>query len=521
MSGVNINYFCGGGFVSQAMENILGGVDLAVNHDGEAILMHHRNHPNTQSMRADVFDVKLRDWLAGRTILSAWFSPDCKHFSRAKGGQLRDQKVRGLAWVVCRVAGLPEHQRPRVIFVENVPEFKSWAPLTRKGKIDKRHIDSNGLGSYLRKWVSNLRQLGYQVEWRVMKACDYGDPTIRRRLFVVARCDGLPIVWPRQSHAETPFTRQDGTEVQPWRTAASIIDWDVPSQSIFERKHDLAEATCRRIAAGLVRYVIDNPDPFIVQVNHAEPGRFRGQSLDQPIGSITQQNGRALVTPFVSYAQHGGSNRSMGDPLHTICASSKDHNCIVVPVIDRQFGTSRGADIDAPLGSVMTQGSGKSALISAFIAQHNTGVIGRDARAPLSTIVQRGTTQNPVVVKMERRADHSDAVSAFLIEYYGNGKPRDLKDPIGTVTSKDRFALISSVLSDFSIVDIGMRMLTNRELARAMSVPDSFDLCEDALTKTSITAKIGNGVPRLTVEALLDANAAMYARAVSRDEEVA
>jgi len=491
MNGLLIDNFSGGGGASTGIEQALGRpIDFAINHDDEALVMHRRNHPMTQHLNESVWDIKPKSLIRGRKIDLAWFSPDCTHFSRAKGSTPLKKNIRGLAWVVMKWAGLAKNLRPRVIMLENVQEFLDWGPLTKQGKPNKKLK-----GATFNVWVSQLRDIGYNVEWKVVIASDFGDPTIRKRLLLIARCDGLPIVWPDATHRD-PKDDTLGLYTK-WRTASEIIDFSIPAPSIFTRKRPLAENTCRRIANGLVKFVIDNPDPFIATVN---------------FDNVTN-TGDKLATPFISYGQHGGSSRSALRPMHTITASRKDTNQIIVPIIDRQFGNGRCNSVNRPLGTIMSEGQGKSALVSAFIAQHNTGAIGRDIQTPISTIMGRGTNQGFVNVEIEQREDHSNKVAAFLIQYYGTSCARDLKSPLPTITTKDRFALISARLKGWGIVDIGMRMLTNRELCSAQGFPETYDLCEDVLTKTSITKKIGNSVPpglaKVHVEANLPRNAQM------------
>lgn len=584
MKGLVIDNFAGGGGASTALEQGLGRhVDIAINHDPEAIRMHKRNHPDTEHYCESVWDVDPASACRGRPVDVAWFSPDCKHFSRAKGGALKDRNIRALAWIVMKWASLPEWQRPRVIFLENVIEFLTWSPVRADGEIDRRYRK----GFTFNRWVGRLRKAGYDVEWRELRADQYGAPTIRKRLFLVARCDSRPIAWPQPTHADprnrpsrSLFADADQPDLKPWRTAADIIDWSIPCPSIFDRARPLAERTQNRIAAGLKKYVIDHPSPFIVKVNHAYD-QFRGQGLDEPLQTMTSKLGSALVTPYVTYGQHGGRNRDVTYPLHTVTASKKDTNMIVTPIIDRQFGTSTGASVDEPLGTVMTQGAGKSALVTptliqtgygerpgqnprildkdkplgtvvaggnkfavaaahvtkfqqngqgqdareplhtvmagaprfgavaAYIAQHNTGRVGRDADAPLSTVMQRGSQQQPVEVMLsdpEQMDERAEQVRAFLIKYYGTGVARDLRAPLGAVTTKDRFGLITVRGETFRIVDIGMRMLTPRELFNAQGFPEDYDILEGETSKSNQVARAGNAVSPPPARALIKTN---------------
>lgn len=560
--GIVVDNFAGGGGASTAMEQALGRhVDIAINHDADAIRMHKRNHPDTEHYCESVWDVEPVVACRGRAVDVAWFSPDCKHFSRAAGGKPKNKNIRALAWVVLKWAELPAWQRPRVIFLENVSEFLSWGPLTKKGKLNKRLR-----GTTFFKWRKQLHDLDYITDYKLLVASDYGAPTIRKRLFIVARCDGLPITWPAPTHGDPKKDRLGVCALKPWKPASSIIDWSVPCKSIFEREQPLAENTMKRIAAGLKKFVIDNPEPFIVKVNH-KYDYFRGQSLDQPLQTITSKLGSALVVPVVDVQYGASTGRSADAPLGSITANGQGKQAIIAPVIapfiDRQFGAATGDsdqnDITQPLGAVTAQGGGgKSALVTpyleefyrnssgqslekplntvlskekhacilprieptrttAFIAQHNTGVVGRCADAPLSSITVRGTQQQVVTVDLDEegrdpdQTDYSEAVSAFLIKYYGNEKSGcDLSGPLHSVTSKDRFGLVMVHGQPYRIVDICMRMLTPRELFNAQGFPPDYDIMEGELTKTAQVAKAGNAVSPPPAIALIRANAKAF-----------
>ena len=455
IDGLIIDSFAGGGGASCGIEMALGRPpDIAINHNAEALCMHQANHPKTLHLSKNVWKVEPLEYVGKRPVALAWFSPDCKHFSKAKGGKPVARNIRDLAWVVVLWA---KQVRPKVIMLENVEEFRTWGPL------DENDMPcSERKGQTFDTWVRELRKLGYKVEHRELRACDFGAPTIRKRLFLIARCDGLPIVWPTATH---------GSGKLPYRTAADCIDWSLPCPSIFLTKEEgraigvnrpLAENTMSRIAKGVKRYVIDAAEPY-----------------------------------FVSYGQQGGSNRSAREPLHTITASTKDTN----------------------------------QLVTAFLAQHNTGVICRSATEPLSTITQRGTQQAIVATHMlhmkgskqsSRSMDeplaaitaqgtHHAEVRAFLMKYYGNEKQgHDLNDPIGTVTTKDRFGLVMVQGEPYSIVDIGMRMLSPRELFRAQGFPESYIIDPmwngKPLNKTAQVRMCGNSVSPVMARALVSAN---------------
>ena len=578
--GIIVDNFAGGGGASTAMEQALGRhIDIAINHDPDAIRMHKRNHPHTEHYCESVWDVDPSEACRDRPVDVAWFSPDCKHFSRAAGGTPKDKSIRGLAWVVLKWAALPEWQRPRIIFLENVSEFKTWRPVTIKGEIDKRYSK----GSTFRRWVNKLKKAGYEVDWRELRADEYGAPTIRKRLFLVARCDGDPIQWPMPTHGDPKQDPLGVSGLKPWRPAHSIIDWDVPCPSIFERKRPLAENTMRRIADGLKKFVIDNPEPFIVKVNHGYD-YFRGQSLHDPLQTVTSKLGSALVTPVMD-SQYGESRgRSASDPIGSVTAGGGGKQAIVAPVIDRQFGTASGDssqnDITRPLGAVTAGGAGgkcavvtpyieefysnsagKSlekplnailskekhacvapviqhvahtsakngcmpadepmrtitatpkggslAVTTAFVAQHNTGVVGRSADKPLSSVTATGSQQQPVTVTLGD--DHSEDVSAFLMKYYGNEKSGcDIEEPLHTVTSKDRFGLVVIQGQRYRILDIGMRMLTPRELFKAQGFPDDYDIMDGEMSKAAQVAKAGNSVSPPPAVALIKENSNPY-----------
>lgn len=464
-----LDSFAGGGGASMGIEMATGrSPDIAINHNPVALGLHAANHPNTHHMVEDVWDVtpqRIRALTNGAPVGLLWASPDCRHFSKAKGGKPVKKEIRGLAWVVLRFAWAA---RPRVVVLENVQEFRDWGPLSRSNRPRK-----DRKGETFDQWVEQLRGMGYAVEWRVLKACDYGAPTIRQRLYLIARRDGQPIVWPAPTH---------GPGLEPHRTAADIIDWSQPCPSIFERKRPLAEATMRRIAKGVQRYVLDHPEPF-----------------------------------FVTYGQQGGAVRSGLGPMHTITASRKDTNSIVVPtLIQTGYGERKGQEprvpgLGKPLGTVV--GSPKHALISAFITKHFGGMVGVDARTPFPTILAKGAQNVVTTCELTPKAEaRAEQVAAFLIRYNGTNIGQSLRDSLGAGTSKPRFALVMVAGVPHVISDIGMRMLTPREMFRAQGFPDSYiiDRTADgvATTKTQQYAMAGNSVCPPVARALVAANVA-------------
>lgn len=477
-----VDNFAGGGGASTGIEQALGRpVDIAINHDPAAVRMHEVNHPHTRHYCESVWDVDPVAACAGRPVGLAWFSPDCKHFSKAKGGKPVEKKIRGLAWVALKWAG---KVRPRVIILENVEEFKTWGPLRKDRPCPIRK------GQTFQRWKKQLENLGYQVEHQELRACDYGAPTIRKRLFVIARCDGQPIVWPEPTH---------GPGLAPYRTAAEIIDWALPCPSIFERRRPLAENTLRRIARGLQRFVLENSEPFIVRIGQTG---FGGNRLQYTVGQ----------------------------PLTTI--TSKAEHCLVVPHVERMFTQSAGNSIADPLGTITAGGGGKSALVAAFLAKHFGGNYdgpGHDLRSQAGTVTARdhhalvtshllklrGTCRDgqPVTEPMPTvtaGGNHVGEVRAFLLKYYGTNIGHDCRDPLQTITSKHRFGLVTVQGQDYQIVDIGMRMLEPAELFRANGFPANYIIDRDSsgqpISKSEQVNRCGNSVPPAFARALVAAN---------------
>lgn len=342
MSGAQINFldeiivdnFAGGGGASTGIELATGRVvDIAVNHDPDAILMHKTNHPHTRHFQASVWDVDPVEVCQGRPVGLAWFSPDCKHFSKAKGGKPVDKNIRGLAWIVLRWAGTV---RPRVIILENVEEFQTWGPV-RKGKPVKKLV-----GQTFHKWLEQLKNLGYAVEWRELVAADYGAPTTRKRFFLIARHDGRPIVWPKPTHAPADSPEVKSGKKKPWRSAAEIIDWSLPCPSIFDNRAEIKEKyglsaqrplrpnTMRRVARGVDKFVIKSADPFLVIVNHA--GDFRGQEMSGPLQTVTAKHGYGVASPVMAPLTVTNTTNSVGAaagaPLHTVTTRGADGKII-------------------------------------------------------------------------------------------------------------------------------------------------------------------------------------------------
>lgn len=493
-----VDNFAGGGGASTGIEAALGRpIDIAINHDKVAIAMHRANHPHTKHLFESVWDVDPIKECAGRPVGLAWFSPDCKHFSKAKGGKPVEKKIRGLAWVALRWASTV---RPRVIMLENVEEFLTWGPVIEK---DGKHFpDPARKGQTFNVFVRALEKHGYKVEHRLLLACDYGAPTIRKRLFMIARCDGQPVIWPKPTHGDPKSEAVKSGNIKPWRTAAECIDWSIPAPSIFERKKPLAEATQRRIAKGIMKYVVNAANPFIVTYYGLRPGdEFRGQPLDEPLRTQTAGgNKHALVIPFLSsvaYSKTTGRGKYVyhpEEPVRTL--TSTGDKVLFCAEFARHMGKSIGQDLRVPFRTAMT--GSKDALVTSHIVKLKGTNIGQDEREPLHTITAGGL--------------HFGEVRAFLIKYFGTGENiPHCKDPLPTVTGKDRFGLVTVHGEEYALMDIGMRMLTPRELFRAQGFPDSYIIEHDAdgkpITKTEQVAKCGNSVCPDMARALVSANA--------------
>ncbi|CAI3548059.1 DNA cytosine methyltransferase [Clostridium neonatale] len=487
-----IDNFAGGGGASTGIELAIGrSVDIAINHDPAAIAMHKANHPNSKHYCESVWEVDPLEATAGEKVGLAWFSPDCKHFSKAKGGKPVEKKIRGLAWIVLKWAG---KVRPRVIILENVEEFQTWGPL-KKGRPIK-----NRKGETFRKWKEQLESLGYVVDHRELKACDYGAPTIRKRFFLIARCDGKKIVWPEPTHGNPNTLEVQAGLLKPWKTAADIIDWNIPCKSIFERSKPLAENTLKRIAKGLEKFVFNNPEPFIVSIGQTGFSKDRSRSIHDPLNTIVSKAEACLVTPtLIQY--------------HTETSKTG----------------VRGQRIDEPIMTL--DSSPRYGLVSAFISKSYAGAsrsVASSMNDGIHTITAR-PCHSLVEIKLDKEcSNHNEeveeylkkyygkpvfgdkATQSFLIKYYGNDVGQDINTPLGTVVSKDRFGLITIKGIDYQISDIGLRMLEPHELFAAQGFPKDYIIDHDcdgkAYPKTKQVARCGNAVPPPFAKALVAAN---------------
>jgi DNA (cytosine-5)-methyltransferase 1 len=495
-----IDNFAGGGGASTGIELALGRrVDIAINHDPEAVAMHTANHPETKHYCESVLEIDPREVTQGRPVGLVWLSPDCKHFSKAKGGKPVEKKIRGLAWVALRWAAVA---MPRVIILENVEEFRTWGPLIVDGDGKARPCPKNK-GREFNAFCNALRRHGYHVEHRELRACDYGTPTIRKRLFLIARRDGQPIVWPTATHGDPRNIATKANKLKPWRTAAECIDFTLPCPSIFERKRPLADATLRRIAKGIMRYVVNAAEPFIVKYyGQKNEGEFRGSEISEPLHTQSTENRFAIVAPVLTEHANASTPRCMpaDEPLRTICAQTKGgHHALITAFMAKHYGGVVGHSLQGePLHTVTS--TDHNSLVTSNLIKLRGDNIGQDDRDPLQTISAQGT--------------HFAEVRAFLIKYYGTDQDPNLTEPLHTVTTKDRYGLVTVAGEEYAIADIGLRMLAPRELFKAQGFPDNY-ITEWGidpngqrinLTKSAQVRMCGNSVCPPVAAALVRAN---------------
>ena len=570
-----VDNFAGGGGASTGIELATGySVDIAINHDPEAIKMHKANHPNTKHYCENVWSVDPVKACNGHPVGLAWFSPDCKHFSKAKGGKPKDKNIRGLAWVACRWAGLV---RPRVIMLENVEEFKTWGPLGRR-----HHPIKAKQGETFQKFVQQLTDLGYEVQFRELIAADYGAPTMRKRFFMIARCDGKPIVWPEPTHGQADSEAVKAGLLKPYVGAYTQIDFSRPCPSIFDTSEEikekygiravrpLAQKTMDRIARGFKKFILDNPEPFIIQCNHG--GERRPNDIREPMPTITGKHGYGIVEPYmVQIGQTGFTkdrSKDVREPLTTIV--SKNEHCLIEPMLAPYMGTNTtnhpGGNCRDPIHTITT--GNQQCLISPTLIQYHSETAKDEVRGqlieePIMTVDSSNryglvasflhkyydggykgageTVENPLptvaawdhnsvvtanLIQMNNHCDgkdirqplptitagdgHFGEVRAFLIKYYGQGTGQDIEQPLDTVTARDRFGLVTIEGVDYQIVDIGLRMLEPRELYGCQGFPDDYIIDHDYTGKTyprsEQVRRCGNAVCPPIPAALVRAN---------------
>jgi DNA (cytosine-5)-methyltransferase 1 len=538
-----VDNFAGGGGASTGMELATGRVvDIAINHDPDAILMHRTNHPHTTHYQASVWDVDPVEVCRGRPVGLAWFSPDCKHFSKAKGGKPVDKNIRGLAWIVLRWAGTV---RPRVIILENVEEFQTWGPV-RKG-----HPVKSKAGQTFRKWLSQLEALGYAVEWRELVAADYGAPTTRKRFFLVARCDGRPIVWPTPTHAQADSPEVKAGLRKPWRSAAEIIDWSLPTPSIFDTKESIREKynltaqrplrpnTMARVARGVDKFVIKTASPFLVVVNHS--GEFRGQDPGEPLQTVTAKHGYGVASPVLAPWTVTNTTNSTGHPASEPVDTARTGggggqmflSASLVQYHTEQGERVRGQGLDAPLLTV--DASNRYGLSTVCLEKYYGTATGQGAGEPLHTITAK---------------DREGVVAAHMVKLKGTNLGGPVSEPVQTITAGGgHFGVVTTMIAPVSpgadlknwpkirellntycgyglkedevilfqitgglyfMADIGLRMLTPRELYRANGFPDDYIIDRDytgkEYGKAKQVARCGNAVPPPFATALVRAN---------------
>lgn len=572
-----VDNFAGGGGASTGIELATGRVvDIAINHDPAAILMHQTNHPSTTHYQVSVWDIDPCKVCGGRPVGLAWFSPDCKHFSKAKGGKPVDKNIRGLAWIALRWAGTV---RPRVIILENVEEFVTWGPV-RRGKPVKSKA-----GRTFRQFVKQLRDLGYKVEWRELVAADYGTPTIRKRFFMIARCDGRPIVWPEPTHAPIESEAVRSGAMKPWRGAAEVIDWSLPCPSIFDSKEEIWDKyhlksqrplrpnTLRRIARGLDKFVLKEPEPFLVKINHADDAP-RVKDVSEPMPTITAKHGLGVSKPtlapvLTALGQTGGGDRirSITSPTHT--AVSKQEDMLITPALiqyhSEQSEYVRGQQMNNPICTVdaanryglmlpmlvkyyggeehgqkvwdplhTVTAKDREGLVAASLTKYFGGVVGADSREPMPTVTS---------------VDHNAVQTAHIVKFKGQDVGQHQGTPLHTITAMPCYGLVRTTivkampgadlhrwpqvrellntycgyhLADddvillwvkwvaYIIADIGLRMLTPRELFLANGFPADYVIDRDYLgnkyQKSEQVARAGNAVCPPLATALVRVN---------------
>lgn len=484
-----VDSFAGGGGASTGIELATGRpVDIAINHDPDAILMHKTNHPRTEHIQASVWDVDPVEVCAGRPVGLLWASPDCKHFSKAKGGKPVDKNIRGLAWVVLRWAGTV---RPRVIILENVEEFQTWGPVRRGRPVKSK------AGQTFTKWLGQLRDLRYDVEWRELVAADYGAPTTRKRFFLIARCDGRPIVWPEPTHAPADSAEVKAGLRKPWRSAAEIIDWSLPCPSIFDTREEvrdkygltaqrpLSPNTMRRVIRGVDKFVIRSSAPYVVHAAE-RPGERGGC--------------RPYIIQYHTERHEHVRGQDVTEPLMTIDAANRYG--LAAASLTAYYGAERhGQDAKAPLRTVTARD--RAGLTLASLVKMKGTNLGGAVSEPVQTITAGGGHHGAVMTEV-RKAEPG-------AEMHNWPKIRGLLNiHCGYALADDEVLLLELGGAWYFIADIGLRMLIPRELYRANGFPDDYIIDRDYTgrnyPKSKQIARCGNAVPPPFAEALVRAN---------------
>ena len=542
-----VDSFAGGGGASTGIEMATGHpVDVAINHNEAAIMMHRRNHPFTEHYIEDIWQVDPKTAVRGRHVRLAWFSPDCKHFSRAKGSALVDKKIRGLAWVVLKWAAAV---RPDVIMLENVPEFTTWGPV-KKGKPVKSKA-----GQTYQKWLKQLQELGYEIDTRKLCAADYGAPTIRTRFHLIARCDGNPIVWPERTHAPRNHVDVARGKLEPWKSAADIIDFSLPCPSIFASKAEikeqyginamrpLKENTLRRIARGLDKFVIKSAEPFIVPVGYGENKgqKPRVHDMKEPLSTVVSSTKQyacdPLMTPYIMSNNAGNVPHGMKEPVPTI--TTGDRNFFTAPTLiqyhtEQNSKEVRGQGLEEPIQTV--DAANRYGLSAAYLSEYyGNGRDGIDIEEPMQTITAKDREAfslvhlahfkgkdkgqhplDPLMTVTARDGQFAD-VRTTVVKWdgrtdlgYWNEVRKMLNMYCGYNLAEDEILLLKIRGAWYFISDIGLRMLTPRELYDAMGFPHDYIIDKDVngrpITRADQVARCGNAVCPAVAEALVRAN---------------
>lgn len=513
-NGLIIDCFAGGGGASVGIEMALGRqVDIAINHDPDAILMHKTNHPDTLHLTEDIFKVDLQKYTKGRHVSLMWASPDCTSHSKAKGGKPRKHGLRILPWAVYKHA---KAILPDVIIMENVEEIQQWGPLDPAG-----HPIPEQKGEDYKKFIAAMKSLGYIFDSRELVAADYGAPTTRKRWYAVFRRDGREIVWPEPTHNKNGIC-----SLEPWEPIYKYLNLEDFGKSIFGRKKPLAENTMKRIARGLEKFVINCQEPFIVQVNHSGDN-FRGQSIHEPMPTITQKHGFGKVTPYIMQIGQTGftqdRNRAVEEPMSTVV--TKNEHCLISPFLIQYHSETtkngvRGQQVTEPIQTIDT--SNRYGLVMSYMTKFYKSGTGQSMDEPIHTITTSPGHFGTVSVLTvewnelqkagidEETAQKCTWVSQFVMEYYGCGTGQALIEPLHTIVTKDRFALITVLSNEYVMLDIFLRMLSPEELELGQGFPRDYIIDRDyngnKYPVSKQVARIGNSVVPIMAKKLVEAN---------------